>query len=566
MAHGITDTWETREKVVVAITGAPGGDLVVRRAARMAARSRASSSASTSRPPTASPVDPAASSTTIACWSASSAEPTARSSATMSPPGSPTFARSEKATQLVVGASRRSRWYDLTHGSLLAGLVRRVDQVDVHVIATDPAAGAPGPVLPRLRRTTALPLRRQALGWAAVLVVLPLLARLGVTGRARFALSSVLLAFLAAVVVIAAVGGIVVGVVAAVAASLLVNWYFTPPLRTFTVGETENVVALVVFVFVAVLVSVLVDRAARRAREALRAHAEAQALARTTAALAAPDPLPTILAQIGSVFGADASAVLRRDGAGWVLQAAHGDDPPTAPNPGATVDLDNDRVLVLAGPPLTPDNLAVLRTFADQLAIAMAGQRLQAEAAAGEELSRVDRLRTALLQAVSHDLRTPLASIKASVTSLLQRDVEWSEDDAATFLHAIDSSTDRLDRVVANLLDMSRLQAGALEPLTRPTPLEDVVAAALVNLSGVDGRVTVDVPATLPLVDVDPALLERALANVVSNALAWSPPDRPVRIQAACVGAGIHLRVVDRGPGLPEPAAGADVRALPALR
>jgi two-component system sensor histidine kinase KdpD len=152
---------------------------------------------------------------------------------------------------------------------------------------------------------------------------------------------------------------------------------------------------------------------------------------------------------------------------------------------------------------------------------------------------------------VSHDLRTPLASIKASVTSLQQRDVAWSETDQTAFLSTIDAATDRLDRVVGNLLDMSRLQAGALDRLVRPSALEDVVAAALSNVPHDPATIVVDVPETLPLVEADPALLERALANVVSNALAWTPSDVPVGVEAGQVGERVHLRVVDHGPGAP---------------
>jgi two-component system sensor histidine kinase KdpD len=166
-------------------------------------------------------------------------------------------------------------------------------------------------------------------------------------------------------------------------------------------------------------------------------------------------------------------------------------------------------------------------------------------------LAETDALRRSLLQAVSHDLRTPLASIKAAVTSLLQRDVAWSTHDRDDLLGTIDTATDRLDRVVANLLDMSRLQSGALSLRCAPVALEDVVAAALGSIPEDAHRTTVDVPETVPLVEADPALLERAVANVVSNALAWSPPDQPVRIEAAPVQERVCLRVIDRGPGIP---------------
>ena len=229
-----------------------------------------------------------------------------------------------------------------------------------------------------------------------------------------------------------------------------------------------------------------------------------------------------------------------------------------------TIDLDEDghRRLVLTGGQLGAADQEVLRAFADQLRLALESRELREEALEAEALVETDALRRALLQAVSHDLRTPLASIKAAVTSLLQRDVAWSADDRDDLLATIDTATDRLDRVVANLLDMSRLQSGALSSSCAAVALEDIVAAALSGLS-VNGRqLDVDVPETVPLVEADPALLERALANVVSNALAWSPEEQPVRIEAAPV-QGPRLPPRDRPwSGYPRGSAGPGVRAL----
>jgi two-component system sensor histidine kinase KdpD len=167
-------------------------------------------------------------------------------------------------------------------------------------------------------------------------------------------------------------------------------------------------------------------------------------------------------------------------------------------------------------------------------------------------MAEAGALRTALLRAVSHDLRTPLASIKASVTGLLQRDVTYSDRERRETLMNIDMATDRLNRLVGNLLDMSRLQTDAVEIVNRPVYLEDVVAAALASFEGgKDPRIEIDVAETLAPVLADPALLERAVANIVVNALTWSPADRLVRIEAGEVGQRVHLRVIDQGPGVP---------------
>jgi two-component system sensor histidine kinase KdpD len=176
---------------------------------------------------------------------------------------------------------------------------------------------------------------------------------------------------------------------------------------------------------------------------------------------------------------------------------------------------------------------------------------MEEQAAEAVLLARTDELRVALLRAVSHDLRTPLASIKASVTSLLQRDVEWSPDAIQEFLATIDEESDRLDHLVGNLLDMSRLQSGSLQVDLQAVGYEEVVPAALASLSIPTGTVDIAVDAALPRVQADAALLERAVANLAANAIAASGPDRRVLIEAGEVGERVDLRIVDCGPGIP---------------
>jgi two-component system sensor histidine kinase KdpD len=204
--------------------------------------------------------------------------------------------------------------------------------------------------------------------------------------------------------------------------------------------------------------------------------------------------------------------------------------------------------LVLRGADLRSDDRETLNGFATQLGVALEGRRLQAEAANAAALARTNELRTALLAAVSHDLRTPLASIKASATSLLDSAVGWTPDATRDLLETIDQEADRLNNLVGNLLDMSRLQTGALVVNTRPVGVEEVVAAALDSLSG-SPHVEVDID-TLPRVEVDPVLLERALANVIDNAVGFSPVGNRVRVEAGVVSGRVDLRVIDRGPGI----------------
>ena len=330
------------------------------------------------------------------------------------------------------------------------------------------------------------------------------------------------------------------------------NRLFTPPIHTWTIARAENLLALVVFLVVAVVVSALVAAAARRSAEAIRAAAEAETLAGLAGTVAEPDPLPVLVDHLRRTFGLAGAALLRRGPGGWTVVASSGADPPATPEESdQSRPLGQDLVLGLRGGGLASEDLRVLNAFVAQLAGAMDRRRVGAQAAQAQALAEANELRTALLQAVSHDLRTPLAGIKASASSLRQPDVDWSDADRDEFLRTIEDETDRLTALVVNLLDMSRIQAGAVSPATRPVGLEEVVPAAVAGLGPRGLRVAVDLPESLRAVVADPALLERVVANLVDNAVARSPVDAPVRVGAGEVGDRVVVRVVDRGPGIP---------------
>ncbi|MCE9623019.1 MAG: DUF4118 domain-containing protein [Actinomycetia bacterium] len=554
--QGITDAWETRERVVVALTGAPGGDHLIRRAARLAGR-----------------VGGELLGVHVASadgLSSNTGDRLERQRALVVELGGiyrevvgdnvaatlAAFAASEQATQIVFGASRRSKFAEALHGTLSAQVQRRLPGVDVHMIASDSESDDSRLVRSGRRRSlSAIPRRREALAWVLCIVGVPLLTALLVALGAHINLGSGLLINLAFVLIIAAVGGVRPGVFASIAASLLTNWYLTPPVHTWTITDTDNVIALGVFVTVAIGVSTIVDRTARQSRDARRARADATALARSTGSIiTAADPLPDLVDQVRALFELDSAAVLERTPDGWTLATSSGTNPPSTPNEGVALPLDatGSTQLVMRGRPISGDDLGVLRAFADQLSLGLEARQLRRDATKIESLSEANALRTALLQAVSHDLRTPLASIKASVTGLMAADVGFSVEDRRDLLGTIDTSADRLDRVIGNLLDMSRLQSGVSTANLVPTAMEEVVAAALDVLAVPPGRVAVDVSERLPLVLTDAALLERSVANLVSNALAWSDPDQSVRIEAAEVANQVQLRVIDRGPGIPQ--------------
>jgi len=549
--HGIRGPWETRERVVVAITGAPGGDALIRRAARMAMRAHAElfgvhvgSTDGLAGPPKQLLGEHRSLLTELGgTYHEIVGDDVGKALIE--------FARAENATQLVLGASRRSRWAELTRGSVINRVIRASGPIDVHVISSEKPEPEAAFQRPRGRRV--LPVRRQVTGAVVGLVLLPLLTVVMAGLRGNIGLPGVLLLYLLAVVGIAAIGGMWAALGASVAAFLLANWYFIAPIHEWTIHEVKDLIALVVFLLVAGLVSALVNAAARRSSEATRARAEAETLARLGGQLMAEeDPLPLLISTLRTAFGLGAIAVLQQSGSGWIVETSTGAPVPQNPDEGdLSIPIDAEMQLVVVGPGLATEDLALLQAFTSQLALALERRQLRAEAAVAAGLAEANDLRAALLAAVSHDLRTPLSSIKAAVSSLLQQDVAWTPQATRELLSTIDEESDRLNALVGNLLDMSRLQSGALQLVMRDVGLEEVVPAAIKGLAERGHAVEVRVPETLPRVNADAALLERAIANIVDNALAWSPPEHAVRVEAGTVAGRVDLRVVDRGPGIP---------------
>ncbi|MFE9692629.1 DUF4118 domain-containing protein [Micromonospora sp. NPDC005806] len=560
--QGISETWEARERVVVALTGGPEGETLIRRAARIAARSKGADllAVHVARSDGLAGADPAQ---------------LARQRVLVESLGGTyhqvlgtdiaaallDFARGVNATQLVLGASRRGRFAQVLSRGVGVTTTSLSGPIDVHLV-THPQAG-------RGRRAgevpAALSRRRRLLGFALALLGMPLLTFV-LSTLPDLSLTNDILLFLAGVVGVALVGGLWPALVAALGGSLLLNWFFTPPFHTLTIAEADNLLALGVFVGVAIAVSWVVDVAARRTREAARASADAQTLATVAGSvLRGERPLPALLDRLRETFALRAVSVLElaaeaegrpgraREEDAWRVVASVGEAPACSPSAGETVVPVDERLsVVLSGRRLEAADRRVVEAFAAQAAVALRQERLAEEAAAVRPLAEADRMRTALLAAVSHDLRTPLASAKAAVSSLRSHDVEFDADDREELLATADESLDRLGRLVANLLDMSRLQAGVLGVSATAIGLEDAVPLALDELGPAALDVATDIPADLPAALADPGLLERVLVNIVANALRYSPPLQPPTITASAHAGQVELRVIDTGPGIPE--------------
>ena len=413
-----------------------------------------------------------------------------------------------------------------------------------------PAAGAQAgaPAGGTASSAGAIDIRRRLAGVGLAAIALPLITVVLTASRQHLNLADDLLVYLVAVVTITVLGGFWPAVLAAVAASLLLNWYFTEPLHTFTIQQPRELLALLLFVTVAVAVSSVVHLAARRAVQAARAREEAASLLELAQnVLGGADSPKAVLDHLTGTHGGQAE-LQERAGGRWVRAASsqvHGSLPAAA-----RIDIRADLTLLVTGQSDSA-TAALLAGYAAQAAAALDRERLRPQAAQAEALAEGNRMRTALLAAVSHDLRTPLASIKASVSSLRQTDVQWSAEDQADLLATIEQNADRLDALIGNLLDMSRLHTGSLQPFLRPTAIDEVAPAALLGLDD-SLRLEMAVPDGFPLVLADPGLLERVLANLFSNALRYSPPNRPPELHAELAGGTVLLEVVDHGQGVPD--------------
>jgi two-component system sensor histidine kinase KdpD len=400
-----------------------------------------------------------------------------------------------------------------------------------------------------VRKRGALPARR---GWAGLAVAAAGLAGLTALlapARVEVSLASVALLYLVPVVAAAAIGGVRPALAAAITADLLVNFYLIPPYHTFVVESRDHVIVLIVYLLVAAAVSVAVEVAARQRGRAARRDVEAALLAQATAEPVTEQSLTRLLDQVRDTFAMTAVALLERGPAGEHAVATVGQPP--AARPVLSTPAGNGLRLAAWGPDIFAEDRRTLHRLATAAARTLEAQRLTDEAAHARTLAEIDRVRSALLAAVGHDLRTPLAGIKAAVSGLRQPDLDLQPDATAELLATIEDSTDRLDALIENLLSMSRLQAGALSVHLQPVALDALVAAALLHTPPGDATVTVDIPDDLPLVHADPGLLERVVANLVANAQAASPSGQPIRLHGHTDSGHVHLTVIDHGPGVP---------------
>ncbi len=524
--HDIAATWETRERLIVGVTGSGADEVVVRRAARMASRTGGDLVAVFVHATDAPRVD---------------AEHLAATRQLLDEVGGRleeivnddvgaalvAFARAERATQVILGASRPRRGRRSTSG-IVEHVLRDVRDLDVHVIATGattPRAGRHSP------RSPSLSWRRRAAAGIAAAILLPAITALMAAGRASISQSTIFLVYLIVVLVVAAEGGVVLGAVAAVAAAGLENFYFVAPLHTLEVARPDNVVALVGFLVFAAAASTLVTRLTRRSANAERARAEVAILSRAASDLAAShEDVQPLLDAIRAVFSFVGLALLTRHDDDWVAAVVSGESPVGVAG-SSTLDLDDDFRLVLSEEPHDAGDRALIGAFATRLVHELRRRESRRDAEDLKELAVAYRR---------------LATTMRLTNALLSRLTTRLRADASS--HTSDVLVAALVQDLDDLLLLGRIASDLTESTPVPAALRDVLDTVLHDANLPDGPLAVDVPPSLPPVLVDRDLAARALGIIVRRALRCDTGSEPVLVRAGSTPTSVDVMIVDQGP------------------
>ena len=543
---GIDSAWNARERVVVALTGGREGETLLRRGARIASRSSGgelfavhvtTSDGLAESDPGILEAQKKLAETLGGTYHQVVGEQIPRALVE--------FARSVDATQLVIGVSRRGVLARLFGGpGTAATVIRDSGDIDVHVVTHSEAGSRALPTL-----GGALSVRRRVAGFLLALGGLPLLTWVLSLFRSDESLASDVLAFQLFIVIVALVGGIWPAVATAVIAGLVLDFFFVAPLYTVTIADPLHLLALIIFVVVAVLVSTVVDQAARRSRLASRAAAESETLSNIAGGvLSGTDALEALVSRLREAFGMT-SVILYSNGAPLYTATdatlmGDGDIETTFP-------IGDHSQLYLRGRDLPASDRRILGAFLSQIEAALDRRELSREAESMRPVAEADRLRTALLAAVGHDLRRPLAAATAAITSLRSTELTLSAADQDELLDAAEQSLDSLAGLVTKLLDASRLQAGVLGVSLASVSVDDVVGGALDELGLAPGDVRLELERGIRPVIADAVLLQRAVVNLLANALRFSPADAAPVVATSEFGDRVQLRVIDSGPGIP---------------
>lgn len=583
-AHAISGPWEASERLLVAVSARPGAAMAIRYARRLADRLRASWTAVHVETGVASEAERDAVAQALRLAERMGGQ-AATVPAAHEAEGVVQFARANNVTHIVTMAGRNSRWRDLVYPSLAQEIVRRAGEISVHVV---PERHAKGEIVnPKQTRPPRDPWAfAGAFGLSAVALLIGLLL------RQYLAVSNVALVLLVAVLASAVTYGLWPSLAACLFLALAYNFLFLPPLYTFTVTDPENIITLLVFILVAAIASNLAVRVRTQAIVARQRAATTEDLYRFSRKLAGIAKLDDLLwataYQVAHMLGVHVVLLMPRDGelevragyppedtleegdlaaAKWAFQqgkeAGRGADTlpgarrlflpiRTARGVVAIVGLDSARGRNEAL--LTADQRRLLDSLADQTALAIERLHLAQEMDRARVAAETEKLRSALLTSISHDLRTPLASILGSATSLKQYRAQMSEQDQEDLLRTVQEEAERLNRFIANLLDMTRLETGGLAPNLDLIDLSDVIGSVLRRAQSVtqQHKIDVELAPDLPMLNLDPVLFEQVLFNLIDNAAKYTPAGTTITLRADRQDGIVAVSVLDEGEGLPD--------------
>jgi two-component system sensor histidine kinase KdpD len=497
------------------------------------------------------------------------------------------YAQTNNVTQIIIGKSTRTRWFEILHGSVVHDLVRRSGNISVHVIAGDTIAGEPIPkkTVRAAEGAEAIDLRP----YMAALLTVATAVGVGVLLWPWIGLENVGLVFLTAIVGIAVRFGLWPSLLASVVSALCYNFFFTEPYYAFTISNPKDVIAVVFFTIVALVVSNVAARARTQAVVAMARARTTESLYTFSRKLAGVGTLDDVLwataYQTALMLKVRVVILLPEDGsiavkvgyppedildeadiaaAKWAWQnnrsAGRGSDTlpgarrlflPMRTGRGAigVVGIDSDK----PGPLLTPDQRRLLDALTDQGALAIERVYLVEDVDRAKRTIEADRLRSALLTSISHDLKTPLAAVLGAAGTLRDLSSALSDAEKADLLATIIDESERLNRFIANLLDMTKLESGAIVPNAAPHDLGEIIGSTLRRASKILARhhVELEHAADLPMLDLDAVLFEQVLFNLLDNAAKYSPDGTTIRIQSWRDQDSVCLQVLDEGDGIP---------------
>jgi two-component system sensor histidine kinase KdpD len=590
-AHAIQGPWEASERVLVCVNERPGSAALVRYARRLADRLHASWAAiyvdtSKARRFSEAERDRVAEALRVAERLGGQAVTVPAASAA---DGVIDYARANNFTHIVTSTAQRSVWRELILGSAAHEIIRRAGDISVHVVPEQLTRAMKGTASrrkpqPDVRPSTAWDSKAYAgsFGMVVAALLIGLLLQ-------RFGITNVALVFLTAVLAAAITYGIWPSLFACLVATLAYNFFFLPPLYTFTIADPENVVALFFFTVVAIVASYLSARVRAQAVSARERAATTENLYLFSRKLAGVFTLDDLLwaaafqfaqmlkARVVILLPEGKSIVVRAGyppedmlddadlaAAKWVWEHASPAGRGADTLPGAkrlflpmrtgrgmvgVVGLDSDR----PGPLLTPDERRLFDALSDQAALAIERIKLSEDIDRARMAAETERLRSALLTSISHDLRTPLASILGSASTLSGQYANLDEDGRTELLRTIQEEAERLNRFIANLLDMTRLESGAIEPNSDFVDLGDIVGSAIQRASSVLAKheVRVEIPANLPMLKLDPVLFEQVVFNLLDNAGKYAPAGSRIELHASREGNIVRIVIADEGDGIP---------------